>query len=144
MVHLFNIGYTGGKIGMNQRFIELGPGYSDLYELLELAKANHYRMHYFLCLQSEGKRGKVMSFVLVMKKSSYGDFIPLYICREGIPALDNKPSKRYELFEQAAREQGKDVISMEVRHSSTFADTDLYYQYLIGILRMNRFLPPLQ
>ena len=34
---------------MNQRFIELGPGYSDLYELLELAKANQYRMHYFLC-----------------------------------------------------------------------------------------------
>lgn len=129
---------------MNQRFIELGPGYSDLYELLELAKANQSRMNYFLCLQSEGSKGKVMSFVLVMKKSSYGDFIPLYICREGIPVLKNKPSKRYELFEQAAKDQDKEVISMEVRHSSTFADTELYYQYLIGILRMNRFLPPLQ
>ena len=129
---------------MNQRFIELGPGYSDLYELLELAKANQYRMHYFLCLQSEGPNGKAMSFVLVMKKSSYGDFIPLYICREGIPVLDNKPSKRLELYKQAAKEQDKEVITLEVRHSSTFADTELYYQYLIGILRMNRFLPPLQ
>ena len=129
---------------MNQRFIELGPGYSDLYELLELAKANQDRMNYFLCLKSEGPNGKVMSFVLVMKKSSYGDFIPLYICREGIPVLENKSSKRFEMFEQAAKDQNREVISMEVRHSSTFADTELYYQYLIGILRMNRFLPPLQ
>ena len=85
-----------------------------------------------------------MSFVLVLKKSSYGDFIPLYICREGIPVIEGKVTKRYELFEQAAKEQDKNVIHMEVRHSDSFADIELYYQYLVGILRMNRYLPPLQ
>ncbi len=130
---------------MNQRFIELGQGFSDIYELLELAKSNAYRVNYFLCMEATSSGGrKSMSFVLVLKKSSYGDFIPLYICREGIPVIDGKVTKRYELFEQAAKDQNKNVIHMEVRHSDTFADIELYYQYLIGILRMNRYLPPLQ
>ena len=130
---------------MNQRFIELGQGFSDLYELLELAKSNAYRVNYFLCLEAVSAKGrKGMSFVLILKKSSYGDFIPLYICREGIPVIEGKVTKRYELFEQAAKEQDKNVIHMEVRHSDSFADIELYYQYLVGILRMNRYLPPLQ
>lgn len=130
---------------MNQRFIELGKGYSDIYELLELAKTNQHRSKYFLCLKAEDASSKVMSFALVLGPSSYGDFMPIYICREGIPLLsDQKKSKRYELFSLLAEEQGKKVIEMDVRHSSTFAEPELYYQYLIGILRMNRFLPPLQ
>ncbi|MED4312684.1 methylthioribose kinase, partial [Heyndrickxia coagulans] len=30
---------------MQQRFIELGNGYTDLFELIELAKANRHRLH---------------------------------------------------------------------------------------------------
>ncbi len=33
---------------MIQRFIELGEGYSDLYELLEIAKANQERITHML------------------------------------------------------------------------------------------------
>ncbi len=56
---------------MNQRFIELGQGFSDLYELLELAKSNAYRVNYFLCMEAMSSGGrKSISFFLVLKKSS--------------------------------------------------------------------------
>jgi hypothetical protein len=33
---------------------------------------------------------------------------------------------------------------MTVKPSTMFAEKELYFQHLIGILRMNRLIPPLQ
>ncbi|GAA3323027.1 hypothetical protein GCM10020331_045250 [Ectobacillus funiculus] len=40
---------------MIQRFIELGEGYSDLYELLEIAKANRHRLAHMLAFHTTKK-----------------------------------------------------------------------------------------
>ena len=95
-----------------QRFIELGEGYSDIYELIELTKAQ-------------------------------SNFQPIYICREGIPNPEITPNKRFEMFESLSEELGKKIISLQVKPSDLFSEKELFYQHLIGILRMNRYLPPL-
>lgn len=43
---------------MIQRFIELGEGYSDLYELLEIAKTNQERIAHMLQFETNKKRIK--------------------------------------------------------------------------------------
>ncbi len=78
-----------------------------------------------------------------MQPTTEGKFQPLYICREGIPNPNVTHNKRYELFEGLAKEVGKNIIELDVKPSTLFADTVLYYQYLIGILRMNKYLPPM-
>lgn len=50
---------------------------------------------------------KVCSLVVILKPTTTGDFQPLYICREGIPVLENKKSKRIILFEETAEQLGK-------------------------------------
>ncbi|MET3316935.1 UNVERIFIED_ORG: hypothetical protein ABIC97_000019 [Peribacillus simplex] len=128
---------------MIQRFIELGQGYSDIYELLEVGRNQKHRVARLLSLHTTINDKKVTSLVIVMQPTDPGKFQPLYICREGIPNPHVTVNKRYELFEKLAEELNKSIIEIDVKSSVLFAEIELYYQHLIGILRMNRYLPPL-
>ncbi|MGE6378253.1 DUF7147 family protein [Peribacillus muralis] len=128
---------------MIQRFIELGQGLSDIYELLEVGRNQKHRVIRLLALHTTINDKKVTSIAIVMQPTDPGKFQPLYICREGIPNPHITKNKRYELFENLAEELDKPIIEIDVKSSVLFAETELYYQHLIGILRMNRYLPPL-
>ncbi|MEH6994913.1 methylthioribose kinase, partial [Neobacillus drentensis] len=49
---------------MIQRFIELGEGYSDIYELLELAKANQHRLLHMMAFHTEKNEKQVTSLAV--------------------------------------------------------------------------------
>ncbi|MBT2603467.1 methylthioribose kinase [Bacillus sp. ISL-53] len=128
---------------MIQRFIEIGQGYSDIYELLEVGRNQKHRVARLLAMHTTINDKKVTSLVIVMEPTDPGKFQPLYICREGIPNPHATKNKRYELFENLAEELDRPIIEIDVKASVIFAEIELYYQHLIGILRMNRYLPPL-
>ncbi|KGR92182.1 methylthioribose kinase [Ureibacillus massiliensis 4400831 = CIP 108448 = CCUG 49529] len=128
---------------MIQQFIELGQGYGDVYELCELIKTNENRFqNAFLLISHKGEQ-KVASLAVAFKPVGDSKFMPIYICREGIPYNPEKLSKRIELFDSALADIGKKAIPMEIKHSSFYSETNLFYQHLIGILRMNHFIPPM-
>lgn len=129
---------------MIQRFIELGEGYSDIYELLEIAKANKHRLMHFMALHTEINKRSVTSLVVVLKPTDPGNFQPLYVCREGIPNPHVTRNNRFELFEKLAFEYGKEIIQFDVKPSTAFSEKELFYQYVIGILRLNHYIAPLQ
>jgi hypothetical protein len=129
---------------MIQRFIELGEGYSDLYELIEIAKSNQHRLSHIMAFHTTIGENPVTSLVVVLNPTEQGEFQPLYICREGIPHPKYKPSQRWNAFKDTAASLGKEIIELDVKPSTLFAEKELFYQYLIGILRMNRYIPPLQ
>ncbi|WP_026692148.1 DUF7147 family protein [Peribacillus kribbensis] len=129
---------------MIQRFIELGEGYSDLYELLSLGKSAGNRTRRLFALHTIKNNKPATSLAISMEPTHPGDFLPIYICREGIPNPHHTPNKRYELFKDLADSLEKQIIELEVKPSSDFAEKELYFQYLIGIMRMNKYLPPLQ
>lgn len=126
---------------MIQRFIEIGEGYSDIYELIEIAKRNQDRLMHLMVFYTVKDQQEVCSFAIVLKPTDPGDFQPIYICREGIPNPMKKPNKRFELFQSLANETGKEIIELFVKPSNSFSEVALYYQHLIGILRMNRYIP---
>lgn len=127
-----------------QRFIELGQGYSDIFELVELARTNKHRLEHMMAFHTKINNREVTSAAIVLNPSKEGDFQPIYISREGIPNPHFKPNKRYDLFQETANELGKEIIELVTKPSTEFSEKELYYQYLIGILRMNRYIPPLQ
>jgi hypothetical protein len=129
---------------MIQRFIELGEGYSDIYELIETAKANKHRISKLIALHSKVNDRDVSSLVVIMEPTDPGKFQALYICREGIPNPNVKANRRFELFTELESYLNKKIIQIEVKPSNMFNELELYYQYLIGILRLNHYLPPLQ
>jgi hypothetical protein len=127
-----------------QRFIELGEGYSDIYELIELAKANQHRLQHMIAIHTKIDNKEVTSLVVVLKPTDPGKFQALYICREGIPNPNLLPNKRYDLFTQTADLLSKHIHELSVKPSTIFYEKELYYQHLIGILRLNHYLLPLQ
>lgn len=129
---------------MIQRFIELGEGYSDLYELLELTNANQHRLQHMLALHTKIDNKERTSLVVVLRPTDPGKFQALYICREGIPNPNFSPNKRYDLFAQTANTHNKQIHELSVKSSTIFYEKELYFQYLIGILRLNHYLLPLQ
>lgn len=128
---------------MMQKFIELGEGYSDIYELLELAKRMPERIQHALAFYSEKEGKSVASLALIMKPGEEQKFQPIYICREGIPNPHEKENKRFDLFKETVMKADKKIIEFTIKPSTTFPEADLFYQYLIGILRTNKILAPL-
>ncbi|WP_010282725.1 DUF7147 family protein [Bacillus timonensis] len=129
---------------MIQRFIELGEGYSDIYELLELARGNKNRISRLFAFHTTINNQQVTSLAVALQPTNPGDFQAIYICREGIPNPEIKPNKRYSLFVEEANELELPIITLDVKPSTIFNEKELYYQYLIGILRMNRYIPPMK
>lgn len=129
---------------MIQQFIELGQGYGDVYELCELIRTNKNRFQNAFIFISQKDEQKVASIAVAFKAVGDSNYMPIYVCREGIPYNPEKPSKRLELFEEALNEINQKAIPMEIKHSSIYSETTLFYQHLIGILRMNRFIPQLE
>ncbi|QTD42423.1 methylthioribose kinase [Sporosarcina sp. Te-1] len=130
---------------LQQRFIELGEGFSDVFELIELMNTNAKRLHRTFVFSAATEKGNVLSLAAAFHPAGDGHFMPIYICREGILQKDQQEMpKRRLLFEQASLVNGYTPISIDLQHSSSFAEPSLYYQYIIGILRLNHLLPPLQ
>jgi hypothetical protein len=129
---------------MIQRFIELGEGYSDIYELLELMKNNRNRVSKLFAFNTTVKDRQVSSIAVAFQPTNPGNFQAIYICREGIPNPEIKPNKRYSLFAELANDLDLSIITLDVKPSIMFSEKELYYQHLIGILRMNRYIPPMQ
>lgn len=129
---------------MIQRFIELGEGLSDIYELMELARYNKERVQHMMAFHTIVKERPVTSLCVVMKPTAEGKFQAIYVCREGVPNPNMMENKRYTLFQQTAEEVEKTIIQLDVKPSTLFPEKDLYYQHLIAILRLNHYILPLQ
>ncbi|MGN7477215.1 DUF7147 family protein [Solibacillus silvestris] len=129
---------------MIQQFIELGQGYGDIYELCELIKTNEHRFHNAFIFTANHDGVSVASLAVAFKPSGESKFMPIYICREGIPYDEEKLSKRIEIFKHAILHAGQRENILEIKHSSIFSEKNQFYQYLIGILRLNHYIPPMQ
>lgn len=129
---------------MIQRFIKLGEGYNDIYEFIELARTNKERLHMLLQLDTTISDRPMSSIVLILQPASPGKMMPLYICLEGIVSPTYKETERFQLITTLANELNTTIHRLEVKPSQSFAEEELYFQYLIGVLRMNKYIPPLQ
>jgi len=129
---------------LQQYFIELGEGYGDVYELMELMRTNSSRLHRTFIFASNANSGQAISLAAAFHPAQNSNFMPIYICREGITEKDDAKSKRRLLFEESSIAIGMEPVFIGLRHSSEFADTKLFYQYITGILRLNHLVPPLQ
>ncbi|VEI04806.1 DUF7147 family protein [Kurthia zopfii] len=126
---------------MIQKFIELGQGYGDIFELCEIMTTNKHRIHHTFAFVSDIDGKKVASIAVALKPVGESKFMPIYICREGIPYDKENQSKRFLIFENTVKELDELLITLEVKNSSVYVDEQLYYHYLTGVLRLYHYIP---
>ncbi|PKR78514.1 methylthioribose kinase [Halalkalibacillus sediminis] len=128
---------------MTQRFIKLGDGYGDVYELFTLINNMEERVQHLIVFHNNDEKPK-SSLAAIFKPTEKGAFQPIYICLEGIPRTENgKPNVRLDEFKHISERIQKKLIEIEVPPSSSYHEEEIYFQHLISILRLNHLLKPL-
>lgn len=121
-----------------QKFIVLGHGYSEIFELKALLEYNHTRVDKAIFFHHEDAPS---TFSLVMKPVEK-DFQALYTILRG---LRNGPDgKMYEMIHNLCKEYGVEVVVMTSRDPEDFHEKELFFQYMIGVLRLNHLIPQLK
>ena len=129
---------------MGQRFIQLGEGYSDFYELMTLIEYMHKRVKHLYAFHTKIDGKERTSLAASFQPTEQGNFQPIYICLEGIPRPNGIDKNiRFEQFQQLADEYNFQLVEMEVPSSESYHELTLYFNQLISILRLNHLLPPL-
>ncbi|SEP55008.1 DUF7147 family protein [Piscibacillus halophilus] len=126
---------------MTQRFIKLGDGYGDVYELITLVESMPERVHQLLAFHTIKNDEEKTSIAAVFNPTEKGNFQPIYICLEGIPKPEGNTSNvRYDAFKELSEQINKPIIELVVPPSDTYHELELYYQQLIAVLRLNHII----
>lgn len=127
---------------MKQTFIPLGTGLSDLFEFEQLMKYNHERIHCLLFLHTTLEAEPKTSCILIMNPAQ-NKFQAMYSIFECIKYPYQGQSKKYEMLKNWAQQHDINVLEHEIKSKNHFYEDELYYQYLTGVLRLQRIIPPM-
>ena len=129
---------------MKQSFIVIGHGLTDLFEFQTLIEYNHERISDILMLHTPLSEEKLSTACIIMKPTKENHFQAIYTILEGIRYPYPESNKKFDLINQWANEYDIKVKGLDVKSRSEFAEDELYFTYLKGVLRLERYLPPLQ
>ena len=121
-----------------QKFITMGEGYREIFELQALIEYNHQRVQHAILTYDNQSNA---SFLLVMKPVQQ-DVQAVYTIYNGIRFKDGK-SKKYDLIKSWCDEVDINIIEIETKSPTVFHEREQFYQYLTGILRLNHLLLPM-
>lgn len=138
-----NATHKNGGYKMKQSFITLGQGYGDIFEMIELLKFNHLRIEKLLFLHTTLEETPKTSALLVMQPTPESHFQAIYTILEALPYPYPNSNKRIDLLKTCANEHHITIQEFDVKSSHHFYETDLYYQYLLGVLRLQRIIKPM-
>src|SRR5690625_1137873 len=121
-----------------QKFIRLGNGYADIFELEALIEYNRQRIKSGIYLHTEDEPS---TFVLVMAPVR-GNFQALYTIYRGIP-MTSKHQQKYKIINESLEKYNIQKVEMTTRTPDDFHDPEQYFQSMVDVLRLNHLLPPM-
>ncbi|MDG0843432.1 hypothetical protein M4L39_08260 [Staphylococcus equorum] len=129
---------------MKQSFIKLGEGLTDLFEFNTLIEYNFKRIDHIVYFHTSTFEKKPSSVAIVMQPTSEKHFQAMYIMVNALNYPYPNSNKKFEMINDQAKLYHVDIKEVDVQPSETFHDIDLYFNYLISVLRLQRWIPPLQ
>lgn len=129
---------------MKQSFITIGHGLTDLFEFQTLIEYNHDRISDILILHTPLSEEKLSSACIIMKPTKGNHFQAIYTIMEGFKYPYPESNKKFELINSWANAYNFQLKGLDVKSRNEFAEDELYFTYLKGVLRLERYLPPLQ
>ncbi|WP_423830334.1 DUF7147 family protein [Staphylococcus aureus] len=129
---------------MKQTFITLGEGLTDLFEFMTMIEYNHQRIDkiiYFYSPQAENKKSSV---AIIMNPTTGNHFQAFYIMINAIKYPYPDSNKKFQMINDCAEKFDIPILGIDVQPPQAFHDLSLYYNYLISVLRLQKWLPELQ
>ncbi|MGW7989046.1 DUF7147 family protein [Staphylococcus xylosus] len=129
---------------MKQSFIKLGKGLTDLFEFNTLIEYNFERIDHLVYFHSPKSEKQRSSVALIMKPTSGQHFQAMYIMLNALNYPYPTSNKKFEMINNQAAKYNIEVKAVEVQPLEVFHETELYFNYLTSVLRLQRWIPPLQ
>ncbi|ARJ14287.1 MULTISPECIES: DUF7147 family protein [Staphylococcus] len=129
---------------MKQSFIVLGEGLTDLFEFLTLIDYDHARVDKIMYFHTPESEKQQSSVALVMQPTEGHHFQAMYIMLNAMSYPYPESNKKFQMINEKAEQYNIQTIGVDVQPIEAFHDLDLYFKYLISILRLQNWIPPLQ
>ncbi|MGD3154406.1 hypothetical protein ACMG5R_02595 [Staphylococcus warneri] len=129
---------------MKQSFIVLGEGLTDLFEFTTLIYYNHSRIDKIIYFHSPQTEKQLSSVAIVMQPTEGNYFQAMYMMMNAVKYPYPDSNKKFEMINNKAEAYDIPVLGIDVQPPEAFHDNDLYFNYLISVLRLQRWIPPLQ
>ena len=129
---------------MKQSFILLGEGLTDLFEFTTLIEYNHQRIASIVSFHTPMSDKQRSSVAIIMQPTAKQHFQAMYIMLNAFNYPYPESNKKFDLIKQYAQQYHLPFKGIDVQPPETFHDIDLYFNYLISVLRMQNWIPPLQ
>ncbi|MBF2178008.1 hypothetical protein H3984_09890 [Staphylococcus warneri] len=129
---------------MKQSFIVLGEGLTDLFEFTTLIDYNHSRIDKIIYFHSPKTEKQLSSVAIVMQPTEGNYFQAMYMMMNAVKYPYPDSNKKFEMINNKAEAYDIPVLGIDVQPPEAFHDNDLYFNYLISVLRLQRWIPPLQ
>lgn len=121
-----------------QKFITMGEGYSEIFELQAFIEYNHQRVKHAMFLYNDESPA---TFLLVMEPVEK-NFQAIYTIFNGI-AYNDGQGKKYQLIKSWCEDKNLSIVEFSTKSPNIFYEREQFYQYLTGILRLNNLILPM-
>lgn len=129
---------------MKQAFIQLGEGLTDLFEFTTLIEYNHARIEHIVYFHTPIFDKQLSSVAIIMKPTQGQHFQAMYIMVNAVKYPYPYSNKKFNLINEQAARFNIDVKEIDVQPPEHFHSNSIYFNYLISVLRLQRWIPPLQ
>ncbi|AVO02549.1 hypothetical protein [Staphylococcus simulans] len=129
---------------MKQSFIVLGEGLTDLFEFKTLIQYNHERINRIVFFNSPSSDKGLSSAAIIMNPTEGNYFQAMYIMLNAFPYPHPEDNKKSAMIRGFAEDFQLPLNELDVKSSDEFHDLELYFNYLVGVLRLYHWIPPLQ
>lgn len=118
-----------------QKYIELGRGYAEIFELEQLIQYNKPRIDKAILLT----HGETPATFLLIMQPARDHFQAVYTIYKGISM--SEPQKKLSLIKSWLKDADIQLVTFDTKHPDEFYEPEQYYQYITGILRLNHLIP---
>ncbi|UDI78604.1 hypothetical protein HYI43_08600 [Staphylococcus taiwanensis] len=129
---------------MKQSFIVLGEGLTDLFEFTTLMEYNYPRINKIVYFHTPQSEKQLSSVAIIMNPTSGNHFQAMYIMLNALNYPYPTKNKKFELINTQAQRYNIPILGIDVQPPDAFHSHDQYFKYLISVLRLQNWIPPLQ
>ncbi|MBI5974495.1 DUF7147 family protein [Staphylococcus canis] len=129
---------------MQQSFIVLGHGLTDLFEFKTLIAYNHQRIARIIYFHTPKSEKLLSSVAIIMNPTEGRKFQAMYIMLNALPYPYPNTNRKYELIQSFIEPYHIETVGIDVHPPEDYPELDLYFNYLKSVLRLQHWIPALE
>ncbi|REH77401.1 hypothetical protein DOS74_02425 [Staphylococcus felis] len=129
---------------MQQSFIVLGNGLTDLFEFKALIDYNHLRISRIVYFHTPKSQHQRSSVAIIMQPTEGRKFQAMYMMLNAFKYPYPHTNQKFDLIQSFIEPYDIESVGVDVHAPDDYPELDLYFNYLKSVLRLQHWIPALE